>query len=110
MAHLKHTDETKQEDTITLYLEDYQTIVDGLETDELNDEFWHEDIQQLINEGEYGLAGYKLNRMQDKLDALKKADQISEERKKMYEENGIYKIKKSETDPGSNSKWNSWTI
>ena len=42
--------------------------------------------------------------MQDKLDALKKADQISEERKKMYEENGIYKIKKSETDPGSNSK------
>ena len=64
----KETKETKQEETITLYLDDYITLKDAVESanySNWDDEFWHEDIRYLINDREYGTAGSKLLQMQD---------------------------------------------
>jgi len=81
------TKETKQKETITLYLDDYITLKHGLESDSyyMDDEFWHQEIRDLINDGEYGIAGSKLMQMQDKFDALGVIGKIEKERGKINE-------------------------
>ena len=82
------TKETKQEETITLYLDDYITLKDALEGNCYTlreDEFWHEDIRYHIADRDYGTAGSKLLQMQDQIDAIETIQKIEKERKKINE-------------------------
>jgi len=95
-------------ETITLYVEDYNTIIDAVDTYELDDEFWHEDIQQCISDGLFGHAGVQLMRMQRKIDAQEVIEKIQLERGKINdnkekEERKLLDEKKNETSPGLNS-------
>ena len=77
----------KERETITLYLDDFETISHALDTvPELDHpEFFHEEVQDLINSEDFGIAGYKLIELQDKIDAVKIIKKINDERKKIDE-------------------------
>ena len=85
------TKEIKQRDTITLYLDDFETISAALDNvDELDHpEFFHEEVQDLISSGDFGIAGIKLLKLKDKIDAVQLIERINNERKQIYEKKEI---------------------
>ena len=85
------TKEIKQRDTITLYLDDFETISAALDNvDELDPpEFFHEEVQDLISSGDFGIAGIKLLKLQDKIDAVQLIERINNERKQIDEKKEI---------------------
>ena len=88
---------TKEKETITLNLEDFKIISNGLDTiNELDHpELFHEDIQGLIQDELYGIAGFKLMDLQDKIDAHDVIKRINKERNMKKDE--------KKTNRGSNS-------
>jgi len=78
----------RERETITLYLDDFHKISQGVEaiSNELDHpDIWQEEIDDLIRNEEYGFAGYKLIEVQDKIDAVKTINKINDERKKIDE-------------------------
>ena len=74
-------------ETIVLSVEDFKTISAALDNiEDLNHpEFFHEDLYDLIKDGEYGIAGAKLLELQDKIDAQDIINKINDERNKKNE-------------------------
>ena len=70
-----------------MYVEDYEKIKQVIEnpTIEYDPEFFHEDLTNLIKDGDYRGAGYRLLDQQDYIDAQKIITKIEKERKKINE-------------------------
>ena len=96
---------SKKSETIVLSVKEFETISAALNNlEDLNHpEFFHEDLDDLIKNEEYGIAGVKLLELQDKIDAQDIINKINNERNKKNE-------KKKENKRGVNGVWNSWTI
>ena len=79
--------EPTERETITLYVEDYEKIKQVIEnpTIEYDPEFFHEDLTNLIKDGDYRGAGYRLLDQQDYIDAQKIITKIEKGRKKINE-------------------------
>lgn len=84
--------------TISLSYDDFNTIFNALQNiEEIDDQFFFEDIDHLIKDQEYGIAGIKLLQLQDRLDAREIVYKIDQERK------GRNELEKEKNKRGTNS-------